>query len=63
MRHRWQSGEWPEKLTWTERKLFNEVLEEINAEYEREKRRAQERALRVKKNLLSHRLFWTSGGI
>ncbi len=58
MRHRWQSGEWPEKLTWTERELFNEVLEEINAEYEREKRRAQERALRVKKNLLTHHFFW-----
>jgi hypothetical protein len=58
MRHRWQSGEWPEKLTWTERELFNEVLEEINAEYEREKRRAQERVLRMKKNLLSHHFFW-----
>lgn len=58
MRHRWQSREFPEKLTWTEGKLFNEVLDEITAEYERENRRAQERVLRIKKNLLSHHFFW-----
>ena len=58
MRERWESGELPEKLSWTERKLFHEVLDEIQAERKRKELQDQERARRIKRNLLNHHFFW-----
>jgi hypothetical protein len=58
MRSRWESGNFPDKLTLTEQRLWSEVLEELRAEHERKNRKAQERARRIRKNLLSHHFFW-----
>lgn len=58
MRSRWDSGNFPNTLTCTEQRLWSEVLKEKQVEYEREKRKAKERVLRIKKNLLSHHFFW-----
>lgn len=58
MRQRWEAGEFPEKLTWTEKKLFADVMKEINAEHEREEQKHQERVRWIKKNLLTHHFFW-----
>ncbi|MCB0014155.1 MAG: hypothetical protein KDE34_19720, partial [Anaerolineales bacterium] len=46
------------KLTWTERKLFREMLAEIQTEREHKELQAQERARRIKRNLLNHHFFW-----
>lgn len=58
MRRRWESGEFPKELTWTEERLYADLMEEINAEHQREEQKRQERGRRIKKNLLSHHFFW-----
>lgn len=58
MRERWESGEFPEKLTWTERKLFREMLDEVQAEWKRKELQEQEWVRRIKRNLLNHHFFW-----
>lgn len=58
MRSHWDSGNFPDTLTFTEQRLWTQVLEEKQIEYKHERQKAQERELRIKKNLLSHHFFW-----
>jgi hypothetical protein len=58
MRTRWESGALPEQLTRTERRLFADVLTEINAEHQREEMNRRERVRNIKKNLLNYHFFW-----
>lgn len=58
MRTRWESRAFPTTLTFTEKRLWSDVLGDIVAEHKREEQKAQERVLRIKKNLLAHRFFW-----
>lgn len=58
MRQRWESQDWPSNLTWTERRLFVDVMEQIGVENQQKKREKQERARTIKKNLLKHHFFW-----
>lgn len=58
MRNHWESGTLPEKLTLTERRLFADVLTEINAEHQREEAQRRERGRNIRINLLNHRFFW-----
>lgn len=58
MRERWESREWPKTLTSTESRLFEEMWREISAERQQAQLKSQERAIRIKKNLLMHRFFW-----
>lgn len=58
MRERWESREWPKTLTSIESRLFEEMWREISAERQQAQLKSQERAIRIKKNLLMHRFFW-----
>jgi hypothetical protein len=58
MRQRYESGELPKELTWTEKRLYGEVLTELNEEYHREERKREERSRTMRKNLLNHHFFW-----
>lgn len=58
MRTRWESGDFPVHLTFTEQRLCAQVWEEIRAERECEERKKQERIRRVKSNLQLHHFFW-----
>ncbi len=58
MRERWESREWPKTLTSIESRLFEEMWREISAERQQAQLKRQERAIRIKKNLLKHRFFW-----